>query len=173
MVDEPRRTLADVVRHVGLYPEEAFLFVREGLGFAADQVHGPESDCHRALQDYLIKNDLDWDDLVARYHAGTLPDAMVEAIDAGGGWDTLNRHVSGRELCWALRDYAMQRWGFLARVVLESWNIKGTSDFGRVVFGFIEFDMLRKQEADRLEDFENVYSFDGAFEAPFGSESRD
>ena len=59
-----------------------------------------------------------------------------------------DRHVGGRELCWALRDYALLRWGLLARVVLESWNIKSSSDFGRIVFGFIDFDMMRKQDDD-------------------------
>lgn len=172
MVDNPEKTLADLVKHLGRYPEEAFIFVREGLGDAADHVHGLESKAHQALQHYLTENDIDWDELVAQYHTGQLPGLVVQAIDAAGGCDQVNRHVSGRELCWALRDIALKRWGILARVVLESWDIKETGDFGRIVFGFIDLDMMRKQDQDSLEDFSNVYSFAEAFDEPFSAGLR-
>lgn len=168
MVEEPVKTLREMVKHVGRYPEDAFLFVREGLAFAADSIHGVESDAHRALQEFLAEHGLDWDDLIAQYHAGALPEAVVEAIDEAGGCDKLNRHVGGREFCWALRDYAINRWGILAQTVLENWRIKNTKDFGRIVFGFIDFDMMRKQSDDRLEDFEDVFSFKEAFETSIG-----
>ncbi len=173
MVDQPSPTLQDLVKHLGRFPEEAFLFAREGLGFAADQIHGPETEAHRALQQHLMRNELDWNDLIADYNTGELPDAVMAAIDAAGGCDKLNRHVSGRELCWGLRDYALKRWGILARVVLESWNIKGTDDFGRIVFGFIDFDMMRRQDGDSLDDFKEVYDFIEAFDEPFRGELRD
>lgn len=173
MVDQPNKTLEDLVKHVGRYPEEAFLFAREGLGFAAEAIHGPESEAHRALQQYLIQNELDWNDLVVEFHSGTLPVPVKAAIEAAGGCEKLNRHVSGRELCWGLRDYALKRWGILALTVLESWNVKSTTDFGRIVFGFIDFDMMRRQDDDTLEDFHEVYCFEEAFEEPFRGESRD
>ena len=167
MVDQTEHTLQDLVAHLGRYPEDAFLFVREGLSYAAERVHGSETEGHRALQHFLIQHDLDWSDLVAKYHAGELSDSVVGAIEAAGGCDKLNRHVSGRELCWALRDYALKRWGIMARVVLESWNVKSSADFGRIVFGFINFDMMRSQENDTIEDFNDVFSFDAAFDEPF------
>ena len=167
MVDQTGPTLQDLVSHVGKYPESAFLFVREGLSFAADQVHGEETEPHRALQHFLLQHDIDWSDLVGKYHAGELPESVIEAIDAAGGCENLNRHVGGRELCWALRDFALLRWGLLARVVLESWRIRSSHDFGRIVFGFIDFDMMRKQDDDTIEDFSEVYGFDSAFDEPF------
>ena len=100
-------------------------------------------------------------------HAGDLPESLVKVIDAAGGCENLNRHVSGRELCWALREYALKRWGILARTVLESWKIRSTADFGRIVFGFIDFDMMRKQEDDSLDDFRDVYAFDEVFDESF------
>lgn len=169
MHDEPGKTLKDLVAHVGPYPEEAFVFVREGLSYAADRIHGPETEAHRALQQYLAQHKLDWNDVIAQYHTGELPEPVVSAIDAAGGCEKLNRHVSGRELCWALRDYALMRWGILARVVLETWSIRNTRDFGRIVFGFIDLDIMRKQDGDSLEDFNDVYSFPEAFEEPFQS----
>ena len=169
MIEEPDKTLQDLVAHVGRYPEEAFVFIREGLSYASNEIHGKETDTHRALQGYLAKHDLDWNDLVGQYHTGELPEPVREAIDSIGGCDNLNRHVSGRELCWALRDYALKRWGILARVVLESWNVKNTHDFGRIVFGFIDLDLMRKQEDDHPDDFKDVYTFAEAFEEPFRS----
>ncbi len=173
MIAEPGKTLQDLVEHVGRYPEEAFVFTREGLSHAADHIHGPETEAHRALQHYLAGYDLDWDDLIARYHKGELPEPVVQAIEAAGGCEKLNRHVGGRELCWALRDYALKRWGILARVVLESWNIRSTTDFGRIVFGFIDLDLMRKQDGDTLEDFNDVYSFHEAFDEPFRAGLQD
>lgn len=164
MVDQPSKTLQDLVRHVGKYPEQAYLFVREGLGFAADQIHGPETEAHKHLHHFLLKQDLDWNDLIAMYHAGELPEPVMGEIESAGGCDKLNRHVGGRELCWSLRDYALQRWGLMARVVLEDWNIRQTRDLGCIVFGFIDFDMMRKQPEDTLEDFDDVFSFDEAFD---------
>ncbi|MBU0718154.1 MAG: hypothetical protein KJ749_07905 [Planctomycetes bacterium] len=167
MEDKPAKSMQDVARHVGKYPEHAFHFVREGLSYSAETVHGKETDAHRLLQHFLAMYHLDWSDLVSRYHAGSLPEPVVEAINAAGGRENLNRHVDGRQLCWGLRDYSLQRWGLLARTVLESWKVTSTGDFGRIVFGFIELDMMQKQADDKLEDFEDVYSFDDAFEKGF------
>ena len=175
MARESGKTLKDLVKHLGRYPEEAFLFVREGLAVAAEKIHGPETEAHEALHQYLVAQGMDWSDLIAQYHAGQLPEPVVEAIDAAGGCEKLNRHVGGRELCWALRDHARKRWGILARVVLESWGIRRTADFGRIVFGFIEFDMMRKQDEDSVKDFDEVYNFAEALDAPFtnGRDAQD
>jgi len=167
VVDAPHKTLDDLVQHVGRYPEDAFLFVREGLNHAAEHVHGPETEAHRLVYQFLSENDLDWIELVALHQAGTLPEPIVEAVTAAGGCDKLNRHITGLQLCWGLRDLALQRWGMLARTVLESWNIKSTGDFGRLVFGFIDLEMMRKQPDDRLEDFDAVYDFKDAFDMSF------
>jgi len=173
MVDQPPKTLQDLVKHVGRYPEDAFLFVREGLAFASERLHGPETEAHRNLHHFLMQNGLDWGDLIAQYHGGDLPEPLREAIETAGGVDKLNRHVSGRDLCWALRDYALHRWGIMARVVLDKWNIRHTRDFGRIVFGFIDFDMMRKQSEDRLEDFEEVFTFREAFDESFRGEAME
>ena len=53
MIDDPGKTFQDLVKHVGRYPAEAFFFVREGLGYAAEEVHGPETEAHRVLHRFL------------------------------------------------------------------------------------------------------------------------
>lgn len=73
------------------------------------------------------------------------------------------RHVSGPQLCAALRDYALERWGPLARTVLSRWNIHTTRDFGEMVFLMIALGVMGKQESDRIEDFDDVFQFDDAF----------
>ena len=58
----------------------------------------------------------------------------------------------------------------LAKTVLEGWNIKQTNDFGRIVFGFIDFDMMRKQPEDNPEDFDDIYNFNEAFDQTPGDD---
>jgi uncharacterized repeat protein (TIGR04138 family) len=73
------------------------------------------------------------------------------------------RHVSGQELCLALRDIAIQRWGMLARTVLERWNIRSTIDFGNMVYLLVNNDFMKKTDEDSLEDFRDVFNFEQAF----------
>lgn len=73
------------------------------------------------------------------------------------------RHVTGGELCLALRDLARERWGPLAHLVLEHWNIRRTRDFGEMVYLMITIELMGRQDSDRIEDFDNVYDFASAF----------
>ncbi len=167
MQDRPSETLQALVKHLDQYPEEAFLFVREGLAYAAEKIHGQETEAHRHLYQYLAANELDWSDLVTQYYSGALPEPVLQAVEAAGGCEKLNRHVSGRELCWGFRDFAFKRWGMLARLVLTGWSINSTRDFGAIVFGFIDFNLMQKQEGDHVEDFDDVFEFDEAFDESF------
>jgi uncharacterized repeat protein (TIGR04138 family) len=73
------------------------------------------------------------------------------------------QHITGQELCWGLRDYALKRWGLLASTVLKSWNISQTEDFGRLVFALVDTGWMAKTDTDRIEDFQRVYDFKSAF----------
>ena len=73
------------------------------------------------------------------------------------------RHVTGQQLAEGLRDLALQRWGALARVVLQSWNVRQTRDFGEMVYFLIGLGMMGKQESDSIADFDEVYDFSDAF----------
>ena len=78
------------------------------------------------------------------------------------------RHLSGVELAWACRDFALEQFGMLASAVLTHWGIHTTEDFGQIVFMLIEVGLLARQPADRLEDFERVYAFADVFKAGAG-----
>lgn len=74
------------------------------------------------------------------------------------------RHVTGQELCHALRLLAIERWGLLAREVLRQWNIKRTRDFGEMVYLMVDLGLMGRQDSDQRADFDDVYNFDAAFE---------
>ncbi|MBX3380978.1 MAG: hypothetical protein KF805_12870 [Phycisphaeraceae bacterium] len=76
-----------------------------------------------------------------------------------------SRHISGRQLCMGLRNFALQRYGLLARTVLHRWNIKGTEDFGKIVFAMVDANLMRKTDEDTPEDFQQVFDFHEAFPA--------
>lgn len=75
------------------------------------------------------------------------------------------RHVSGSELAWACRDLALERFGLLARTVLEHWGVTATADFGRLVYALVDIGLLSTQPGDREEDFHGVYEFAPALDA--------
>jgi uncharacterized repeat protein (TIGR04138 family) len=116
---------------------------------------------------------LDWKSI--RQNAGPYPqeafqfvrDGLAHAVKMLFGDQpataSSDRHVNGAQLCLGLRDYAMVRYGLLARTVLARWGICKTEDFGRIVFAMIEAGLLRRSEEDTLEDFRGVFDFDEAF----------
>ena len=74
------------------------------------------------------------------------------------------RHISGQELVEGVRGLAMQRFGPLARTVLEYWGINTTDDLGEIVFALVDIGVLVKQEQDRPEDFQDLFDFEEVFE---------
>jgi uncharacterized repeat protein (TIGR04138 family) len=77
------------------------------------------------------------------------------------------RHITGRELTEGCRDLAIERYGPMARSVLEFWGIRCTRDLGSLVFALVECGVLVKQETDDLGDFDGVYDFSHAFERDY------
>src|SRR5207245_571298 len=77
------------------------------------------------------------------------------------------RHLSGAELAWACRDFALEQFGLLAPTVLAHWDIRSTEDLGRIVFQLIDVGLLARQPTDKLEDFERVYDFAEVFRAGY------
>jgi len=78
-----------------------------------------------------------------------------------------DHHVSGQQLLNGIRDFAIQRFGPMTLTVFESWGIKGTEDFGEIVFNMVGEGLLGKTDNDRPEDFKAVYDFDVVFRQPY------
>jgi uncharacterized repeat protein (TIGR04138 family) len=77
------------------------------------------------------------------------------------------RHVTGAELAWACRDFAVRQFGLLAPEVLAFWGIRKTEDYGSIVFILVRAGLLSTQPNDREEDFAAVYEFREAFSEPY------
>jgi len=76
-------------------------------------------------------------------------------------------HVSANELLAGFREYSLQQFGPMGLTVLEYWGVRSTGDVGRMVFNLIEAGVFGRADDDRIEDFENGFSFEEAFVAPF------
>lgn len=73
------------------------------------------------------------------------------------------RHVSGQTLCEGLRKMALDKYGRLAPVVLRSWGVATTRDFGEIVYALIDSEWMSAQSTDSIDDFNEVYDFQTAF----------
>jgi uncharacterized repeat protein (TIGR04138 family) len=77
------------------------------------------------------------------------------------------RHLDGRELASAVRDLALEKFGVMARLVLEHWGVRSTADVGDIVFTMVDLGLLMSQPTDSRLDFVDVYEFDQAFELAY------
>ncbi len=77
------------------------------------------------------------------------------------------RHISGPELAHACRELAMQRFGVMARLVLDHWGVRSTMDIGDIVFTLVDLGLLISQPQDSRDDFFGVFDFAEAFEREY------
>ena len=109
------------------------------------------------------------DDVVARIRARGEPYHergylfVLGAIEYLQAHLDVRRHVSGAELAWACRDFAVEQFGLLARPVLAHWSVTSTDDLGRIVFTLVDIGLLVTQPGDDKMDFHHVFDFDDAF----------
>jgi len=153
---DPTHPIAELLARDDRYPFDAYVFVFEALRFAQEKLgmgteylaeeYGPE------LEDSFDEG------------ADALSHSFTGEVDEEGEPE---RHVSGQELCEAMRQYAHQQYGYLAKNVLNHWSIYSTSDFGEIVFNLIEIEQMRKTPHDHREDFDNVFDFDEGFQHSF------
>ena len=120
------------------YPIEAYFFVREALAYAADQM-----------------------ELGACSEPECHCDPDDPTVEAG------SRHLTGQQLCEAIRQFAVQQYGFMAKVVLNEWGISATRDFGEIVYNMIDIGLMKKSRHDRKSHFDDVYDFDAVFQENF------
>ena len=82
------------------------------------------------------------------------------------------RHITGDELAGGIAELAVERWGRLARMVLNQWGVKTTRDIGEIVYLMIENQWMTAQESDTIEDFDDVFDFEEVFEKNYDFEIR-
>jgi len=76
-------------------------------------------------------------------------------------------HVTGQGLCDGLRKLALEKWGRLSILVLNSWDIKTTRDFGEIVYLMIRNKWMKAQPTDSIDDFSDIYDFKTVFKDQF------
>jgi uncharacterized repeat protein (TIGR04138 family) len=76
-------------------------------------------------------------------------------------------HVSGQILCGGLKKLAVEKWGRLAMLVLNTWGVKATRDFGEIVWLMIRHKLMSAQPTDSIDDFDDVYDFKTVFKDQF------
>ena len=77
------------------------------------------------------------------------------------------KHVSGETLCEGLKKLALEKWGRLAMLVLNTWGIKTTRDFGEIVWLMIKYEWMSAQPTDSIDDFNDVFNFKTTFKDQF------
>jgi uncharacterized repeat protein (TIGR04138 family) len=172
----PNHPIAQILRRDNRYHFDAYLFVFESLRFAQEKLGmGIEQASETSMSE---------EDAASAPPINPPPTPSSEAwgedssgseIDPGKPTGNLSdpaaeetaRHVSGQELCEAMRLYAHEQYGLLAKNVLNHWGIKSTSDFGEIVFNLIDIGEMRKTPGDRRADFDDVFDFERGFESGF------
>ncbi|MCE9544226.1 MAG: hypothetical protein K8T25_01690 [Planctomycetia bacterium] len=135
MVD-PRHPIAKLAKEDGRYHVDAYAFVFDALSYAHTVLGlGAEQSTEEKSRKRKSEKASSADD------------------------PELDRHLTGQELCQAIRQYALDQYGYLAKCVFNSWGVQRTSDFGEIVFRLIEAGQMRKTPSDRREDFDDVFDF--------------
>lgn len=78
-----------------------------------------------------------------------------------------HRHVSGPELIEGAVSLALENYGSMAVIVLDSWGITRDEDIGMMVFNLIEAGAFGKSEDDALSDFCGVMNLQERLLAPY------
>ncbi|MCE2900828.1 MAG: Minf_1886 family protein [Gemmatimonas sp.] len=92
---------------------------------------------------------------------------VLSSLEHCQGRLTERRHISGPELAHACRELALQRFGVMAKPVLEHWGVRSTSDIGDIVFTLVDLGLLISQAHDSRDDFFGVFDFADAFEREY------
>jgi uncharacterized repeat protein (TIGR04138 family) len=87
----------------------------------------------------------------------------LEALEAEIAARDEPGHVSGEDLLDRIRTLGRDRFGALAGDVFNAWGVRGTIDFGRIVFHLVDEGLLHKQDDDNLADFIDKFDFREAF----------
>ncbi len=132
---EPTHPLAELLRRDKRYRFDAYVFVFDALRYGQEKMNLGQPGSSVDIDPY--------------------DDEELE--------DEPEHHVTGQELCEAIRRYSMEQYGLLAKSVLNHWGITATGDFGEIVFNLIDIGQMRKTDNDRREDFQDVFDFEDAF----------
>ena len=126
----------------------------------------PELDFN-AIVGLILKEDPRFDRQAYAFVRDGLEHAVKELRKTDSARAKASRHITGRELSEGVRSYALEQYGPLALIVLNTWGMHKTIHFGDIVYNLIDYNVFSKNEGDKREDFADVYEFEVAFVRPF------
>jgi uncharacterized repeat protein (TIGR04138 family) len=138
---DPAHPLSKLLKNDKRYKFDAYVFVFEALNYAHENLG------------------------LGQEH--TTEEEEPEAPQPKRSKRKIERHLTGQQLCEAIRLFAQEQFGLMAKPVLNSWGVRNTGDFGNIVFNLIEIGQMRKTKHDKREDFENVFDFETALVRDF------
>ena len=147
---DPGRQIAHLIRRDRRYALQAYLFVFESLQFAQEVLGFGSVRASEPPEE----------------PEATKPAKEAEA-HAPAESERRERHLTGQELCEAIRVYALDQFGYMAKCVLNHWGVERTRDFGEIVYNLIEIGQMRKTPEDRREDFDQVFDFEAGLRKSF------
>ena len=148
--------LVELLQEDPRYSLEAYQFVREALSFGQQVLgYGDEQ---------VAEDD---ESPPANPFLAALAEEARKHLDENDDEPRLERHLTGQQLCEAIRQHALEQYGYMAKVVLNSWGVTSTSDFGEIVYNLIRLGWMKKSDGDRREDFDDCFDFSEAFEQKF------
>lgn len=122
------------------YRVEAYYYILETLDFAQTQLQMGRSAVSRSVAEAVHADEEEADE----------PEES-------------SSHITGQELCEALRIRAIWMFGYMAKTVLNRWGIYTTDDVGEIVFNMVRNRKIRITAEDSLEDFRGIYDFQKVF----------
>lgn len=134
------KRLFELLREDRRYRPDAYAFVSESLDYAQNVLQLGNARPSEPLPEEIVAERGD------------------PAVDTG------ENHISGGDLCEAARLHAMNLYGRMAKVVLENMGIRRTRDIGNIVFNLINIGEMRKTAEDKIDDFDEVFEFETAFD---------
>lgn len=156
---DPAQELNDLLRQDRRYKIEAYAFVFDALGYA-----------HKVLGLGTVRASEEEGEASRSGELHLPPDAIRAGGASGGSGEEAaegERHLTGQQLCEAIRLYALEQYGYMAKCVLNSWGVYTTGDFGEIVFNLIRIEQMRKTKEDRREDFDDVFDFESGLTQSF------
>jgi uncharacterized repeat protein (TIGR04138 family) len=144
-MSNPAHSIAQLLKKDRRYKVEAYAFLFEALSYAQQSLGlGAES-------------------------ASEPPPEEKPARKKKGSTETERpeRHLTGQQLCEAIRLYALEQFGLMAKCVLNTWGVHRTGDFGEIVYNLIRIGQMKKTKDDRREDFDDVFDFEEGLRRSF------
>jgi len=159
---DPAQELSDLLQRDRRYKIEAYAFVFDALGYA-----------HKVLGMGMVQESEDKPEPGGGKRSGAEPSEPGPSETESGETESADepaageRHLTGQQLCEAIRIFALEQYGYMAKCVLNSWGVHKTGDFGEIVFNLIRIGQMRKTKDDRREDFNDVFDFESGLTQSF------